>query len=162
LYDLPFFALQYMIILLTTFSNFLDSWLILVFIYEKTTQLKMFKYNEKWKYSWKYKCKLCSFFFTCVTFYIVNVFVLIQIIFTEFWKVFCFCSNLNTSQTVQWSDEYIKLFIVLFPEIVWWYFPVIIWNQDNNWVARAVVCRLCKRKHEPHLKRMKNSGFPEG
>ena len=62
MYYLPFFALQYMIILLTTFSNFLDSWLILVFIDEKTTQLKIVKYYEKWKYSWKYKCKLCSFF----------------------------------------------------------------------------------------------------
>ena len=52
--------------LIWTFSNFLDSWLILVFIDEKTTQLKIVKYNEKWKYSSKYKCKLCKFFFWTV------------------------------------------------------------------------------------------------
>ena len=62
MYYLTFFALQFLIILLTTFSNFLDSWLILVFIHEKRTQLDMVKYNEKWKYWWKYNCKWYRFF----------------------------------------------------------------------------------------------------
>jgi hypothetical protein len=63
-----------------------------------------------------------GFFLNCVAFDNVNVFYLqvfhiymylFQIIYTEFWRVFCLCYYLNTLLIVFLSDGYIKLFIVL-------------------------------------------------
>jgi len=84
LYYLLFFALQFLIILLTTFSNFLNSKLILVFIYEKTAKLKMVNIMTNENIHESTNANYVGCFLNCVIFYIVNVFDLFQIIFTEF------------------------------------------------------------------------------
>ena len=150
MYYLPFFVLMFAITILI-FANFLNLWF----------------FKKRQHNSWTYKSKCCTFgFFLTVWLLTLWTFLiymyLFQIIFTEFWSVFSLCYYLNTLLIVFLSDGYINLCIAL---IFLWYcmmdFSHNIWNQDNIGAARGIIRWLCERKHEPHVKRMMNSGVPK-